>query len=174
MRLLLERHVDSARSLVTRQLSRSAGRHRTASSACDPRRWRRSPHPDVSRVQARGPQAAIAPARARFDAQHRRHWRGAELGAAYGKLGLVYQAHQQQAAAASCFINAGQVSTTTNHRWPYHLAVLREETGAVRRGGRRISGQTLALERGLPACRHAAWFAASGSLARVARRANRA
>ncbi|MFK8014303.1 MAG: tetratricopeptide repeat protein [Gammaproteobacteria bacterium] len=71
--------------------------------------------------------ASLAPALARFRTESTT-LDGVDLGAAFGKLGLHYQAHQQQEAAAACFINAQRLDPT-NHRWPYYLAVHEEETG---------------------------------------------
>lgn len=72
--------------------------------------------------------ASLRPARALFDRQAAT-LNGPALGAAYGKLGLHYQAHQQQDAAAACFKNAILLDGD-DYRWPYHLAVHDEETGA--------------------------------------------
>ena len=85
----------------------------------------RHPDPDEFKPQVA---ASLRPARALFD-QQSKALTGAELGAAYGKLGLHYQAHQQQDAAAACFQNAMRLDPQ-DHRWPYHLAVHDEETGA--------------------------------------------
>ncbi|MEO1576901.1 MAG: hypothetical protein AAFU65_18290, partial [Pseudomonadota bacterium] len=84
------------------------------------------PHPDADAFKPEI-KAAIAPARAAFESARGRAT-GVALGEAHGKLGLVYQAHQQQQAAAACFINAQRLAPD-DYRWPYHLAVLREETG---------------------------------------------
>lgn len=84
------------------------------------------PHPDAGAFKPEI-QAAIAPARAAFEAARKRA-AGTNHADAHGKLGLVYQAHQQQQAAAACFINAQRLAPD-DYRWPYHLAVLREETG---------------------------------------------
>lgn len=83
-------------------------------------------HPDPAAFKPEV-RASLAPALERFMLRSATT-QGPALGAAYGKLGLHYQAHQQQEAAATCFINAGELDPD-DARWPYHLAVLREETG---------------------------------------------
>ncbi|MFK7886396.1 MAG: tetratricopeptide repeat protein [Gammaproteobacteria bacterium] len=84
------------------------------------------PHPNPAAFKP-DIRASLAPARQRFDSA-RKSLEGTALGAAFGKLGLHYQAHQQQEAAAACFLNA-RLLNPNDARWPYHLAVLREETG---------------------------------------------
>ena len=53
---------------------------------------------------------------------------GEQLGLSYGRLGLHYQAHDQQEAAAACYHNA-IVLDGENFQWSYLLAVHYEETG---------------------------------------------
>ncbi|MEM6638607.1 MAG: tetratricopeptide repeat protein [Pseudomonadota bacterium] len=113
-------------SLLTALLLTACGETTPPSPAGPPVELVSVPHPDVADFKA-DVQAAIGPARAAFEQQSAVK-DGAALGEAFGKLGLVYQAHEQQEAAAACFINAASL-LPDDHRWPYHLAVLREETG---------------------------------------------
>lgn len=98
----------------------------SAPTQASPPQLQSIPHPEADAFKPEIT-AAIAPARAAFE-RAVTTVSGAALGAAHGKLGLVYQAHQQQQAAAACFTNAMRLAPD-DYRWPYHLAVLREETG---------------------------------------------
>ena len=52
----------------------------------------------------------------------------AQLGHAYGRLGMVYHAWEFQAAARAAYLNAVALVPSDPH-WPYYLAVHFEETG---------------------------------------------
>lgn len=71
---------------------------------------------------------------------------GAALGVAYGRLGIHYYAHAEQDAARACFVNAARLDTT-NHRWPYYLAVHYAETGNFEQAAESFS-RALELEPG--------------------------
>lgn len=51
-----------------------------------------------------------------------------ELGRAYGRLGLVFQAFRMQESAGASYRNAMALDPD-NPRWPYYVAIYKEETG---------------------------------------------
>jgi tetratricopeptide (TPR) repeat protein len=61
-----------------------------------------------------------------------RHKPSAELGAAYGKLGMLLQAGEYYDAAEPCYRNA-QTLTPTDVRWPYYLGLLHADRGETER-----------------------------------------
>lgn len=69
----------------------------------------------------------VAPAIDYFD-RVRAGLEGPELGQAYGRLGLVFQAFQMQQAASACYRNAVTLDPENAH-WHYYLAVHHEEAG---------------------------------------------
>jgi tetratricopeptide (TPR) repeat protein len=56
----------------------------------------------------------------------------ADLGAAYGKLGMLLQAGEYYDAAEPCYRNA-QTLTPTEVRWPYYLGLLHTDRGETER-----------------------------------------
>lgn len=86
------------------------------------------PHPNLDLLTPEV-RRSLAPAINQFEKKLPQE-SGAELGRAYGKLGLHYQAHQQQAAASACYENAMTLDPES-YQWPYYLAVHYEETGEI-------------------------------------------
>ncbi len=84
------------------------------------------PHPNLD-VLTPEVRRSLAPAIEQFERNSTRV-AGADLGRVYGKLGLHYQAHQQQTAAGACYANAVRLDPES-FQWPYYLAVHFEEIG---------------------------------------------
>lgn len=85
------------------------------------------PHPDIDDLKPEV-RKLLQPAVDHFRDQ-RSSLDGEALGLAYGRMGINYLAHEQQAAAGACFRNAIALNPR-NPRWPYYLAVHYEESGA--------------------------------------------
>lgn len=86
------------------------------------------PHPDVEQLTPEV-REALEPAIDYFRTQ-RATLEGRKLGLAYGRIGINYLAHEQQAAAGACLRNAMALDPE-NPRWSYLLAVHYEETGEL-------------------------------------------
>ncbi len=86
------------------------------------------PHPELATLKPEV-RERLGPAVDYFRSQRGR-LEGRQLGLAYGRMGMNYQAWEQQDAAASCYRNA-MVLDSQNPRWPYLYGVYAEETGDV-------------------------------------------
>ncbi len=84
------------------------------------------PHPELSALKPEV-RDRLGPAVEYFRSQRGR-LEGRPLGLAYGRMGMNYQAWEQQNAAAACYRNAMALDSQ-NPRWPYLYAVYAEETG---------------------------------------------
>jgi tetratricopeptide (TPR) repeat protein len=84
------------------------------------------PHPELSTLKPEI-RDRLGPAVDYFRGQRGR-LEGRQLGLAYGRMGMNYQAWEQQDAAAACYRNAMALDPQ-NPRWPYLYAVYAEETG---------------------------------------------
>ncbi len=87
------------------------------------------PHPQYDQLKPLV-RSQLETARGQFDRTLSSPSAGREHGVAYGRLGMHYQAHQQQAAARACYVNAALLDAQ-NFRWPYLLAVYHEEAGEL-------------------------------------------
>lgn len=79
--------------------------------------------PDLDALDP-GARAIIGPAIERFE-RSRKGAQGVELGQAYGRLGVVFQAWQQGDAALAAYSQAMRLDPADAH-WPYYVAVLHE------------------------------------------------
>jgi tetratricopeptide (TPR) repeat protein len=86
------------------------------------------PHPELSTLKPEV-RERLGPAVDYFRSQRGR-LDGRQLGLAYGRMGMNYQAWEQQEAAAACYRNAMALDPE-NPRWPYLYAVYAEESGDV-------------------------------------------
>ena len=86
------------------------------------------PHPELAALKPEV-RDRLGPAVDYFRSQRGR-LTGRQLGLAYGRMGMNYQAWEQQDAAAACYRNAMALDPE-NPRWPYLYAVHAEETGDV-------------------------------------------
>lgn len=86
------------------------------------------PHPNIDTLTPEV-RRSLAPAIEQFELSSET-LTGTQLGRAFGKLGLHYQAHQQQAAARVCYENAMALDPES-YQWPYYLAVHFEESGEL-------------------------------------------
>ena len=84
------------------------------------------PEPDLGQLQP-GTQAKLRRAQDYFHGQES-SLEGKPLGRAYGKLAMVYQALQLQAAAKAAYSNAIMLDPGAA-QWPFYLAIYHEEIG---------------------------------------------
>ncbi len=84
------------------------------------------PHPDLAQFE-QGVQQTLADNIAVFEEQAATAV-SAELGLAYARLGMVYQAHHLQYVAEICYVNA-IILSPNDFRWSHLLAFLYQDTG---------------------------------------------
>ena len=89
------------------------------------------PRPAMSTFEP-GVQAALESALRQFDSQAGAAADERSLGAAWGEVGMVYQAHHLQGLARDCYEQA-VVHAPDSFRWRYLLGYLYQETGAYDR-----------------------------------------
>ncbi|MCH8959373.1 MAG: tetratricopeptide repeat protein [Proteobacteria bacterium] len=94
------------------------------------------PEPDLERLQP-ATQAKLRRAQDYFH-QQKSSLDGKSLGQAYGKLGMVYQALQLQAAAKAAYGNAILLEPDAA-QWPFYLAIYHEEVGELAESARLYS-----------------------------------
>ena len=82
------------------------------------------PHPDMARFES-GLRKKIAAAKKQLQVADPRQRAGA-----YGRLGMLYHAHELYAPALASYQNAARLNDT-DFRWPYLLALLRHAAGEL-------------------------------------------
>lgn len=103
----------------------------TATTAMESRAAPATPSPDLELFEP-GVRGALEEAREGFESAYEGAQDDAGRAAAWGRLGMIYQAHHLQDSARRCYESAVALDAD-DFRWQYFLAYLHQETGDYER-----------------------------------------